>query len=227
MIYSFDAHFFRNKAGAEEMIIDSSGSAGIGTLTPTAKLEVSGNISVIGTGNTSMPPARSPHNIVAKHQMAERVPASEQIPAGNARRARRHQIQSRYLFNQRLRHARRRSRLRTVARSTVMRANHRNRWKEFASKPTFPGFIQVGDLLVTSDKAGMAMKSQPLSLSGVQIHRPGTLIGKALGFASKGMGRDTGAASLQKNSDRFLQKAGGKCIALESTLEPQLCGERL
>jgi hypothetical protein len=42
------------------------------------------------------------------------------------------------------------------------------------------GPIRVGDLLVTSDKPGVAMRSQPLDLGGTKIHRPGTLIGKAL-----------------------------------------------
>ena len=40
--------------------------------------------------------------------------------------------------------------------------------------------IQVGDLLVTSDRVGMAMKSEPIDVGGMKIHRPGTLIGKAL-----------------------------------------------
>lgn len=42
------------------------------------------------------------------------------------------------------------------------------------------GPIQVGDLLVTGDIPGMAMKSQALNIGGVQLHRPGTLIGKVL-----------------------------------------------
>jgi hypothetical protein len=46
--------------------------------------------------------------------------------------------------------------------------------------------ICVGDLLVTSDQEGFAMKSQPLDLAGVEIHRPGTLIGKALESLEKG-----------------------------------------
>lgn len=40
--------------------------------------------------------------------------------------------------------------------------------------------IRVGDLLVTSDITGMAMRSQPLSVNGNAFHRPGTIIGKAL-----------------------------------------------
>lgn len=40
--------------------------------------------------------------------------------------------------------------------------------------------IKIGDLLVTSSKSGMAMRSEPLSLNGRAIHQPGTVIGKAL-----------------------------------------------
>jgi hypothetical protein len=40
--------------------------------------------------------------------------------------------------------------------------------------------VAIGDLLVTGDHAGTAMVSVPLSLDGVKIHRPGTIIGKAL-----------------------------------------------
>jgi hypothetical protein len=57
--------------------------------------------------------------------------------------------------------------------------------------------IQVGDLLVTSDKEGVAMKSEPLDLGGVPIHRPGTLIGKALEPLSEGEGEILVLLSLQ------------------------------
>jgi hypothetical protein len=40
--------------------------------------------------------------------------------------------------------------------------------------------ISVGDLLVTSGVLGAAMYSEPIEISGVKIHRPGTIIGKAL-----------------------------------------------
>ena len=59
------------------------------------------------------------------------------------------------------------------------------------------GPIQVGDLLVTSDKEGVAKKSEPLNLGGVQIHRPGTLIGKALEPLEKGSGKILVLLSLQ------------------------------
>jgi len=57
--------------------------------------------------------------------------------------------------------------------------------------------IHPGDLLVTSDKAGMAMRSEPLSLGGAKIHRPGTLIGKALEGLEEGEGEILVLLSLQ------------------------------
>jgi energy-converting hydrogenase Eha subunit F len=57
--------------------------------------------------------------------------------------------------------------------------------------------IRVGDLLVTSERAGVAMRSEPLDLGGVPIHRPGTLIGKALEPLQKGTGEILVLLSLQ------------------------------
>ncbi len=57
--------------------------------------------------------------------------------------------------------------------------------------------IAMGDLLVTSDRPGLAMFSEPLDLSGVKIHRPGTLIGKALEPLSSGEGKILVLLSLQ------------------------------
>jgi hypothetical protein len=57
--------------------------------------------------------------------------------------------------------------------------------------------IHIGDLLVTSDNPGVAMVSEPLDLDGVKIHRPGTLIGKALEPLSGGQGEILVLLSLQ------------------------------
>ncbi|HYH08216.1 MAG TPA: hypothetical protein VEK11_14265 [Thermoanaerobaculia bacterium] len=40
--------------------------------------------------------------------------------------------------------------------------------------------IRVGDLLVTSDLPGTAMRSEPMDINGRAFHQPGTIIGKAL-----------------------------------------------
>ncbi|HKR14585.1 MAG TPA: hypothetical protein VJT15_21135 [Pyrinomonadaceae bacterium] len=59
------------------------------------------------------------------------------------------------------------------------------------------GPIQIGDLLVTSDTTGMATKSIPVEIGGVRIHRPGTLIGKALEPLAKGAGEILVLLSMQ------------------------------
>ena len=59
------------------------------------------------------------------------------------------------------------------------------------------GPIRIGDLLVTSDTPGLAMKSEPVTLGGIQIHRPGTLIGKALEPLERGSGSILVLLSLQ------------------------------
>ena len=57
--------------------------------------------------------------------------------------------------------------------------------------------IRVGDLLVTSDRTGYAMKSEPIVINGRSIHSPGTLIGKALETLEKGTGEIMVLLSLQ------------------------------
>ena len=59
------------------------------------------------------------------------------------------------------------------------------------------GPIKNGDLLVTSDKEGFAMKSVPVEFGGVRMHRPGTLIGKALEPLAQGTGEILVLLSLQ------------------------------
>jgi hypothetical protein len=51
--------------------------------------------------------------------------------------------------------------------------------------------------LVTSDKPGTAMSSQPVDLGGIKMHRPGTIIGKALEPLSNGEGDILVLLSLQ------------------------------
>lgn len=59
------------------------------------------------------------------------------------------------------------------------------------------GPIQLGDLLVTSEREGVAMKSVPIEIGGARIHRPGTLIGKALESLQSGTGEILVLLSLQ------------------------------
>jgi hypothetical protein len=59
------------------------------------------------------------------------------------------------------------------------------------------GAIAVGDLLVTSDKPGVAMKSEPMELRGRHFHQPGTIVGKALQPLKEGRGEILVLLSLQ------------------------------
>lgn len=59
------------------------------------------------------------------------------------------------------------------------------------------GPIKIGDLLVTSNREGFAMRSTPVEVGGVAIHRPGTLIGKALEPWTTGQGEILVLLSLQ------------------------------
>jgi len=57
--------------------------------------------------------------------------------------------------------------------------------------------IRIGDLLVSSGKPGVAMRSRPIRAGGALLHRPGTIIGKALEPLAKGEGEILVLLSLQ------------------------------
>jgi hypothetical protein len=59
------------------------------------------------------------------------------------------------------------------------------------------GAIRVGDLLVTSPTAGTAMRSKPVEVGGILLHRPGTIIGKAIEPLASGRGEILVLLSLQ------------------------------
>jgi hypothetical protein len=50
------------------------------------------------------------------------------------------------------------------------------------------GSIHPGDLLTTSGRPGYAMKAEPVNIGGVEIYRPGTIIGKSYGTLESGTG---------------------------------------
>lgn len=177
------------------MTIDSSGNVGIGIPAPTAKLHVVGDGKF--TGNLTVD-----GNIAAKYQdVAEWVQSSQVLPAGTVvvlDHTRSNQvIASSQAYDTRV--AGVISLQPGIAlgekgeTKVLVATTGRVRIKADASR----GAIQVGDLLVTSDVSGVAMKSQPINVGGVQIHRPGTLIGKALEPLSTGTGEILVLLSLQ------------------------------
>jgi hypothetical protein len=176
-------------------VLKSSGNVGIGKSPDTNyKLDVAGNINATQTitGNS----------IVAKYQdVAEWVPASEQLSAGTVvvlDSTKSNQVTSSTTGYD--------TRVAGVVSEqpgislgeksegrVLVATTGRVRVKVDATKSP----IHIGDLLVTSDTPGVAMKSEPVNLGGVQFHRPGTLIGKALEPLEKRKGEILVLLSLQ------------------------------
>ena len=188
----------------ERVRIDTAGNVGLGTQTPSERLDVNGNLKVAGTGtgNITASGTITGGNIQAKYQdVAEWVESSQELSAGtvvilDSNRSNQ-VIASNSSYDSRVagvislqpgitlgEHAEGRVLVATTGRVKV---------KVDASN----GPINIGDLLVTSDKTGVAMKSQPLEIGGVRIHRPGTLIGKALEPLASGTGEILVLLSLQ------------------------------
>jgi len=185
-------YFKANVGGAETFAIAANGSAwfagnvGVGTPTPASKLHVAGDARI--TGNVTVD-----GNIGAKYQdVAEWVDAVEPLEAGTL-----------VVID-----AAGRNRVKASGRAydagvagavspkpglvlgepgegrVLVAQSGRVRVKADARY----GAIRPGDLLVSSPRTGYAMRSRPVRIGGSLVHRPGTLIGKALEPLEKGDG---------------------------------------
>jgi len=184
--------------------VTMDGNMGVGlNATPASeKLEVSGNIKVSGTGNITAAGTIEGTNVKARYQdVAEWVDSSQELAAGTVvvldANVSNQVIASTHAYDSGVagvislqpgialgEHGEGRVLVATTGRVKV---------KVDASK----GPIKIGDLLVTSDKEGVAMKSIPIEVGGARIHRPGTLIGKALEPLARGTGEILVLLSLQ------------------------------
>ncbi|HWN11607.1 MAG TPA: hypothetical protein VNO50_20435 [Pyrinomonadaceae bacterium] len=181
-----------------------NGNVGIGTgaVTPSEKLEVVGNISVTGTGNITALGTITGGTINAKYQdVAEWVQSSQILSAGTV------VVLDHTQSNQVVASSRAydTSVAGVISLQPGIALGERGAGKVLVATTgrvkikvdATSGPIRIGDLLVTSDKVGVARKSEPLSLGGVAIHRPGTLIGKALEPLAGGTGEILVLLSLQ------------------------------
>jgi len=175
--------------GTSRFTIAGNGNVGIGTTAPNNKLHVAGSITVDG-------------NINAKYQdVAEWVESSQQLPAGTVVILNPDEdnqvLASTQAYDSRVAGVISRQPGITLGDRgegrVLVAASGRVKVKVDATN----GPIKIGDLLVTSDKEGYAMKSVPVEIGGVRIHRPGTLIGKALQPLAQGTGEILVLLSLQ------------------------------
>ncbi|HEX7294438.1 MAG TPA: hypothetical protein VF251_01715 [Pyrinomonadaceae bacterium] len=184
---------FENSA-AIKMIVRANGNVGIGTTAPATPLDVAGDINASGTITGG--------NIKAKYQdVAEWVESSQDLPAGTVvildPTKSNQVIASTAAYDSRVAGVISQQpgiELGEQGEGRVLVATTgRVRVKVDATN----GPIQIGDLLVTSDKTGFAMKSITIDVGGARIHRPGTLIGKALEPLAQGTGEILVLLSLQ------------------------------
>lgn len=167
-------------SGGIAVTVTEGRNVGIGTTSPTAKLHVAGDVKVDG-------------NIAAKYQdVAEWVPARPGLLDGTVmvvdRDKQNHVLPSSTPYD-------------TGVAGVVsaqpgivlgepgsgkVKVSHNGRVK--VKVDAGYGAVKVGDLLVTSSTPGYAMRSVPVDVSGATLHRPGTILGKALESLESGQG---------------------------------------
>ena len=183
-----------NNSGTERLRVTSAGDVGIGTSIPAEKLHVVGNLKVDGviTGT----------NVKAAYQdVAEWVPSRADLAPGTVvivdRSVGNAVVESVHSYDTTVAGV-------VSARPGIILGEGGPSQEQVATTgrvrvkvDATAGPIEIGDLLVTSDKAGRAMKSVPVKFGDIAMHRPGTIIGKALEHLESGEGEILVLLSLQ------------------------------
>ncbi len=175
-----DSKFRVQDGTVDRIVIDNSGNVGIGTASPTSKLHVAGDAVIDG-------------NIGAKYQdVAEWVEASGNVDAGTVvivdPKHPNRVMPAPKAYDSRVAGA--------VSRQPGLVLGEKSDGKAMVAQSgrvrikadARYGAIKIGDLLVTSPTPGYAMKSRPIQVAGQTMHRPGTLLGKALEPLPNGKG---------------------------------------
>ncbi len=180
-----DTKFRVQDGTVDRIVIDNVGNVGIGTASPTAKLSVAGDATVSGslTGG----------NIQAQYQdVAEWVEASPEVEAGtvvivdpkHANRV----VPAPKAYDSRVAGAVSRQPGIILGEKSDTKAMVAQSGRVRIKADARYGAIKIGDLLVTSPTPGYAMRSRPMKVGGQTMHRPGTLLGKALEPLPNGTG---------------------------------------
>jgi hypothetical protein len=181
--------------GGNVLLAQGGGNVGVGTGGPTSKLHVVGDGRF--TGNLTVD-----GNLAAKYQdLAEWVPAAEQLSAGTVvvldATTPNQVTSSSTSYDTRV--------AGVISEQPGIALGEKGNNKVLVATTgrvkvkvdATHGPIQIGDLLVTSNRAGFAMKSLPVEIGATRLHRPGTLIGKALEPLATGTGEILVLLSLQ------------------------------
>lgn len=164
-------------AAPKPLIMDGTGNIGIGVV-PSAALDVLGNGHI--SGNLTVD-----GNLAAKYQdVAEWVPATADLAPGTVvilnPEASNEVMASTRAYDTRVAGVVSEQPGIILGEAGAAKEQIATTGRVKVRVDASKGAIAVGDLLVTSDLSGTAMKSHPLDLGGVAIHRPGTIVGKAL-----------------------------------------------
>jgi hypothetical protein len=181
--------FIGTTATPEAMTISDAGNVGFGTNAPASKLHVVGDITVTG-------------NINAKYQdVAEWVPTNEKLAAGTVvvldPKHSNHVLASTTSYDVRVAGVVSAQPGITLGEAGEGKALVATTGRVKVKVDATRAAVQIGDLLVTSDVPGVAMKSEPINIGGRQMHSPGTIIGKALEPLANGTGEILVLLSLQ------------------------------